>query len=271
MGSSRRRLCSGRKSRRRLRKFYINKQFPESGENRKDIEQDFTYCILDKSEKILAEPAVATASRAEIRMSPSKRPRPRKRRAIALRNLRSKKATLNKSFPSNNSLHQGSVETSTLPSCSVDSHSVPVEIDPTDCITGKLYCRLCFKFVSRTQLVCLGPFHDKMYPVRSDDFKRNKILQSNMYIKMIDALMPEFDHDIIENPVMCSYCSAKLEKAFNFLEMCMNNQKLIKQYKESFCLNGESVTFEEITLVRRFQKRDPLVKKRGIVLKCKIK
>ncbi|XP_072393141.1 uncharacterized protein [Diabrotica undecimpunctata] len=129
---------------------------------------------------------------------------------------------------------------------SLKSHSVPVEIDRTNCITEKLYCRLCFKFVSRTQLICLGPFHDKMYPVRSADFKRNKILQSNMYIKMIHALMPEFDHDIIENPVMCSYCSVKLEKSFNFFEKCMNNQKLIKQYKASFCPNSESVTFEEI-------------------------
>ncbi|XP_072389723.1 uncharacterized protein [Diabrotica undecimpunctata] len=64
-------------------------------------------------------------------MSPSKRPRTRKRRAIALQNLKIKKVTLNKSSLSNSSFHQGLAETSTLPSCSVDSdssHSQSIEI-----------------------------------------------------------------------------------------------------------------------------------------------
>ncbi|CAH1102495.1 unnamed protein product [Psylliodes chrysocephalus] len=110
----------------------------------------------------------------------------------------------------------------------------------------KTYCRLCLKPVTKVQMICLGDFHDINYPSRTVQFKRNKILQTEMYLRMIRIVMPNFDHNLVFNPVMCNDCSTRLQMASDFVEQCMTTQKVIQEFKETHCPSEEMVSCEDV-------------------------
>lgn len=112
----------------------------------------------------------------------------------------------------------------------------------------KSYCRLCLNPVNKMQMICLGDFHDLNYPSRSDQYKRNKILQTEVYLRMIRIVMPYFDHDLVFNPVMCNDCTTRLQMASDFIEQCIGTQKLIQQYKDTHSLSEKMVSCEDVVV-----------------------
>ncbi|XP_072391852.1 uncharacterized protein [Diabrotica undecimpunctata] len=124
-------------------------------------------------------------------MNHSKRPRPRKRRAIALQNLKIKKVTLNKSSLSNSSFHQGLAETSTLPSCSVDSFPMDNERREAWRFALNINSEDIFKYSRVCHLHFNGDAFDYEKSPFSLSLKKNAIPSERVALSDIQCSVPD--------------------------------------------------------------------------------
>ncbi|KAG5895652.1 hypothetical protein JTB14_008661 [Gonioctena quinquepunctata] len=121
--------------------------------------------------------------------------------------------------------------------------------------SNKIMCRMCLEPVTKNQMVPLSPI-DVNYPGKSESFKQSKAVKIKKVVSMILVVMPDFDFDIAYNPIICHKCSALLESAYNFVEACRANEKLIHLYKAKFAPNEELISCDDVAQKKNHLKED---------------
>ncbi|KAG5895656.1 hypothetical protein JTB14_008665 [Gonioctena quinquepunctata] len=118
-------------------------------------------------------------------------------------------------------------------------------------ISNKIICRMCLEPVTKNQMVPLSLI-DVNYPGKSESFKQSKAVKIEKVVSMILVVMPNFDFDVAYNPIICHKCNAHLESAFNFVQGCRANEKLIHLYKAKLAPNEELISCDDVAQQKEY-------------------